>query len=1681
VPLDTGLSGERRAELIAEAIIGRSILNDRGANTPNFHNSFQRMSNELATRFVIGWADIAQNGLSPDMFASALTQVGDTPEFRAALEWALLNSDGQSMLTPFLERYAMLAYEFGSDSVDGDVTAFIDAELQAFDFDPTRPWRGWSSWEAGRTRIFDIVDPDGTILEERRRAYTGNQMLDIQRPRLNGLTSAISGSGIVNSNNVVGTISVSGRRDLVTGSAGDDMLMGGSGSDTYVFTDGNGSDTVVDSSGTLDEVAFQGSLTSTIAQASLEGPTGRDLRIRFAGRDETVLIRNYLDASGNATIEKITFPDGPAWAGRFVRDLAIASRVTSGNDRLRGTVADETISGGAGNDILGFSSSDVRNSSADRNDFGADVFTGGTGNDLLQGAYGNDVFRFSRGDGHDTVQDLGGRSSIEFDDSIAPDDIDINVIQRAADDPRSSEHGVDIVLSIRGTDQSITLYHALSEYHSSYNANRLVIRFADGTNWTNGELIARAAEGSDGNDELFATRSGSTLAGGGGDDRLSGSVGDDILIGGRGNDHLTGSFGRDEFRIARGDGHDQITISALGIYTGSASGERDTIRFDNSVASGQVTFALGSDDKSIIISVDGEDQSIVVTDFFEAIDRVRVQFTDGTILSGPQMFVLATTPTAGNDRFFGSRSDDALSGGDGNDILLGNVGNDMLSGDGGEDRLEGGFGDDTLSGGTGNDRLSGGDGVDVLTGGIGNDELSGGAGVNRYNIALGDGHDTIILGGPNDEIIIDAPADIVAFQITAPNRDDLLLTFAGGNQSITIANALTAPSIAASVLRFADGVTMSVTQLLNLYNMPTEGNDVIYGSHLGGLLVGSGGNDQLLGSFADETIDGGSGDDVLSGGNGDNIYRFGIGSGNDRIIASGFGNDRVEFGAGITTENLIVTGASDGSSVTLTIDGHGDSLTIDRNSSLLAFGAFVFGDGTIWDVNEIFERGFAATTGDDVLFASEYGSVLQGLSGNDSLFGSYSNDILEGGEGNDVLAGGTGQFDIYRFSRGDGRDVIDDSQFDNDGTLTRNILAFGEGISPDDLVIFADRNEPDIVFRFRGSTDSIRLRNSYVDNGGEAGRNFGGNLSQFVFSEIRFQDGTVWRMPAPDEEEEPQQMAAPASDLISELETRLADGSVDGNVLRGDMTPDELDTMGFFDTVSGETGDDVFLFRRGYGQLTIDQYNVGTFDPQNPNGPRGSTLRFGDGITVDDLAVRSNEAGDLVISLGEGDSITLLRARSEGPRPLPLDSSDFSGVMFLEFADGTTWRHENLIAHMFTGRPDQTTIVSDLLGGILDPAGFATEVQSVSFNDQIRYEQGYGAVRVHVTRDFNLFNGRPDDAGLYFGTGLSIETAQMSFDDTGSLILDFGNGDRLEVVGALNNTDPSSGINLTDSFFFDDRTWYFYELLELSNVRLLENTSTDPLTLVGDATSQFFDPQGVADVIDGGGGEDGLFYARGYGEVTVNVAASIDSPDALYTQIFLAFDEGIVADDVIVRTGGPNEIILDMGSGDVIRLQFERDYNLDLLSGDFQSGSVSLSFFDESQWSGQDLLDRLDLNDIPTTQSPDIAIGMTATEGNDLVLAGEFSFTDLDSGDQHGISTTDVIVSGNASGLPPADELLTLLSAQIVTEASGTNDGNARWLFAADTSLFDSGESGEFSLGDETCEEVVVPGGDFAF
>ncbi|WZB70395.1 hypothetical protein WJ968_33295 [Achromobacter xylosoxidans] len=91
----------------------------------------------------------------------------------------------------------------------------------------------------------------------------------------------------------------------------------------------------------------------------------------------------------------------------------------------------------------------------------------------------------------------------------------------------------------------------------------------------------------------------------------------------------------------------------------------------------------------------------------------RLEFSDGSALTLPDVAAITMRPTEGNDTIYGTAGNDVLRGAGGNDALYGGDGNDAIYGDDGNDTLYGERGDDTLDGGAGDDLLIGGEGSDT--------------------------------------------------------------------------------------------------------------------------------------------------------------------------------------------------------------------------------------------------------------------------------------------------------------------------------------------------------------------------------------------------------------------------------------------------------------------------------------------------------------------------------------------------------------------------------------------------------------------------------------------------------------------------------------------------------------------------------------------------------------------------------------------------------------------------------------------------------------------------------------------------------------------------------------------------------------------------------------------------------
>ncbi|MHA6831175.1 calcium-binding protein [Ralstonia pseudosolanacearum] len=786
----------------------------------------------------------------------------------------------------------------------------------------------------------------------------------------------------------------------------------------------------------------------------------------------------------------------------------------SGNDNLYGGAGNDTLEGGAGNDYLnGNEGSDTY------------IFNSGWGQDTI-GNYDTfsgraDVIAF--GDGIAATDVIATRSGEDLILSLR-NGSDRVTVQYYFSSDATSPYRIDQVRFADGTSWDVAAIKALVQVPTSGDDNLYgyasddvlngldgndAIRGYGGNDTLRGDAGADTLSGGDGNDSidggadndyLYGEAGDDALQGGAGNDTLYGGNGNDTLEGGVGNDYLTGESGSDTYVFNSGWGQDTI-----GNYD-TSTGRSDTIEFGSGIAANDVIATRSGED--LILSLRNGSDRVTVQYYFSSdatspyrIDQVR--FADGTSWDVAAIKALVQVPTFGADNLYGYASDDVLNGLDGNDALRGYGGNDTLRGDAGADTLSGGdgndsidggadndylygeAGDDALQGGSGNDTLYGGNGNDTLEGGSGNDYLTGEGGSDTYVFNSGWGQDTVnnydTSTGRSDTIEFGsgiAAADVIATR----SGEDLILSLRNGSDKVTIqyyfSSDATSPYRIDQV-RFADGTAWDIAAVKALVQVPTSGNDNLYGYASDDILNGLAGNDAIRGYGGNDTLRGDAGADTLSGGDGndsidggaDNDYLYGEagddsllgGSGNDTLYG-GTGNDTLEggagndylngsegsdtyvfnsgwgqdtignydtstgrsdvitFGDGIATTDVIATRS--GEDLILSLRNSSDRVTVQYYFSSDATGPYRidqvrFADGTSWDIAAVKALVQVPTSGDDNLYGYASDDTLNGLAGNDAIRGYGGNDTLHGDAGADNLYGG------------DGNDIIDGG-VDND-------------------------------------------------------------------------------------------------------------------------------------------------------------------------------------------------------------------------------------------------------------------------------------------------------------------------------------------------------------------------------------------------------------------------------------------------------------------------------------------------------------------------------------------------------------------------------------------------------------------------------------------------------------------------
>ncbi len=909
------------------------------------------------------------------------------------------------------------------------------------------------------------------------------------------------------------------------------------------------------------------------------------------------------------------------------------------NDNLDGEDGDDTLEGGDGDDII------EGGAGLDRlvGDVGNDILSGGAGDDLVFGGVGND--RLVGGDGDDGMTGeagddelVGGAGVDVLYGGIGNDTLDSGAgdeTLRGHEDNDTYRFGVgdgqDVVMETSGFDSvqfkdevkpaDVTIVREeadivfrlssgdslrIKDWYDIQSQQIELARFADGTTWTH-EYLHTLFNRHVGDSE-DNTLYGNNATGLG--DVLIGLAGDDVLYARDGDDEVDGGEGNDS--IYAGSGNNRIL--------GGAGDDKITTVEGGSVteALSEVTLSYLGTGSNVVSGGDGNDQITVglgsnIVHGDGGSDVIRAGTGDDTLYGDAGDDVIRDH--GGNNTVFGGVGIDTITLGSGNDRVFGEDGDDTINaGDGvnviegnvGNDRIISGLGADQIDGGAGNDLIEAGDGDNVIYAGTDNDQVISGRGADL--IFGGSGVDIIYSGAGNDRLFGESGADVMVGGL----GDDRL---EGGEGDDVLAGD------------GADGLTTVQTQLLGLsLTLGAGGADVLLGGVGNDTLHGGGGVDLLMGGADSDRLIGGTGNDRLEGEDGDDQLD---GSEDDDVLLGGAGNDVLKGGTGLDLldggSGSDVLKGDEGDDVLYGRDGHdtlsgdsgADQLYGEEGNDILSGGA---GNDLLMGA-----AGIDVLTGgadDDELLGGTDADTLSGDAGNDRLYGETGDDNLAGGDGNDVLVGDAG---LDRLLGGQGDDQLD-------GGADGDVLSGGDG---NDVLLAGDGD--DTLSGDAGDDQMVGgLGHDALLGGDGADRLDGG-------------DG---------------------DDVI--------DGGNDADVLLGGAGNDTIgltaDTIeqsgGVGDTYVGGTGNDLLK-----GSACADTYLFNVGDGQDriiENGSHEFTdlLRFGEGITANDIQVQVSGLDLLLSRRGSSDSITITGWVGENR----------THIERFEFADGTVWNETNVQA-----------------------------------------------------------------------------------------------------------------------------------------------------------------------------------------------------------------------------------------------------------------------------------------------------------------------------------------------------------------------------------------------------------------
>jgi Ca2+-binding RTX toxin-like protein len=1278
--------------------------------------------------------------------------------------------------------------------------------------------------------------------------------------------------------------------DVLIGMGGDDTLRGMEGDDRYVFGVGHGNDTVIDRTGAdrlvLNEVA------STEAQARR---LGNDLIVATTHGDKVTVAGWFAAATpGAAGVGSVEFGDGTAWDVEEIK-----RRV------LIGTGEADVLTGYASDDLL----------------------DGAGGSDELSGGAGADTYVYRRGDGVDTIHELGGADTLWL--------TDLN----SADVTISAQANRDLLIRVNGTGDAVRI----PDWFAVGDARVETLRFADGSEWDAAMIQAAANPVSDSDDILLGLDGPDLLDGLGGNDMLIGNAGDDTLVGGRGDDELYGGDGANVYRVSRGEGFDRIHETV---------GAQDAIQFGPGIAPDDLRIQYrpgGWNDSEEYVAAAiaigyGENEGMLIRDDPNASSEGNLslfglreaRFADGSVLSLDELIAradggvigaqLGETWEANNlrgsvaqDTIVGGENDDRIDGSDQSDVLFGNGCADVIAGGAGNDEIYSGDHWDIVAGGRGDDFIdttdsygadlvafNRGDGADIVVlDWTRRDSISFGGGIDAAQVAVhfnANGELVLMTGAPGDSLTIQGNPKYVQF--LSPDGEGLAFDFEQLLDRFESEVELATPEQA--FLLFAAGADMAghyaledfhdnalaYSQLGDLFAEPLCAfygweDDVVEGSSLSDIIYAGDGDNHVNAGAGNDFVIAGNGNDVIVAGAGDDEVRAGsgfdeidAGSGDDRVVLNGGSCADVTGGTG--SDTFVVRRFADVSIDDAIEAGETNTLVLQNVSyncvDLLSTegGLRLRADGT-----NVLLRNFdpldplAKRSFDEIVF--EYGSSSVTLSYEELLErqglrvtrDSEEGGMLVGGPGDDSLwACGCGPSDGNVYVGAGGNDELEGGDGDD-------IYVFNSGDGQDVIWDQASDSAPNSLRLGNGiSADDLRLEIGRFDDIGcsDVGLrvNFGPEGDGVTFFDVNIDDLAGGH---------PVEYFHFADGRVLDWE-QLVDRGVQIDVWDSDEIP------------RGTRHDDTFvsLGQGGamFGGMGKDRYVVGDSDDA-----------CGEVIIIDDAGT----GDDNLLHLTGGSEFDNLELEWDGHWRIHGDESTIDlytdgaweseessvfdrTVAGFEFDDGSTASFDDLLARgvyissdmrtddgiiagtpwkdFIEGTEEADTFIAGTGGGV---------VWGVEGDDTYVYARGDGALRIEDSAGEegtdNTLRFVGDIAPWEMQRALRFTAPSDDIPD-GEFIIRLGElGDEIRISG-FDPLDPVNGPHGIARFEFSDGTVLSYA--EMVGNTFVVQGDTDDNTLSGTAVSdRLYGYEGNDtlraldgdDVLTGGAGEDVLVGGSG--------------------------------------------------------------------------------------------------------------------------------------------------------------------------------------------------------------------------